>query len=51
MELFIGGDIKRSEEKFNEHLKQTISKIRRESKFTIISGDFNYDLLTFEKNI
>ena len=36
--------------KFNEDLKTTLTKINKENKMVILCGDFNYDLLKFNKN-
>ena len=37
-------------EQFHENLKNTLKKINREKKKTIICGDFNLNLLNFEKD-
>ena len=36
--------------KYLEYLKNTIRKIKKENKLTIIGGDFNYNLLDYDKN-
>ena len=41
---------KSSNDTFLKYLKINLDKIKRENKIFIITGDFNYDLLTMEKN-
>ena len=41
---------KQNNEKCTEILSDTLKKIRKENKKVLIAGDFNYDLLKFEKN-
>ena len=40
---------KTSDDTFNNDLKKTLKKISKENKNKIICGDFNYDLLKFQK--
>ena len=42
---------KKSDHTFIDHLKFNIDKLKRENKIIIITGDFNYDLLTIENNV
>ncbi len=36
--------------KFNDHLEETLSKVEKENKLVLIMGDFNIDLLSYEKD-
>ena len=41
---------KNSDKTFIDHINYNFDKIKRENKIFIITGDFNYDLLSIEKN-
>ena len=41
---------KKSDSLFLLKLKQTLTKLRDSNKVTVVTGDFNYDILKYEKN-
>ena len=42
---------KKSDNLFLLKLKETLTKLRNSNKVTVVTGDFNYDILKYEKTL